>query len=78
MLIKQSCISCRHYGPGQKPAETRCRLRDLVVPDDLAKFAFCHHWTQKATSLPRLDVRSVHGCMDQQLELERALSVNEN
>ena len=80
MHRKDCCSTCRHCGPGQIPGEGWCRLRELTVTRDLAKYAFCHHWTQKAPSLPSVPEHFSDHTVERQLELGRtgALSPKED
>ncbi|WP_320673681.1 metal-binding protein [Prochlorococcus sp. MIT 1341] len=68
------CSTCCHCGPGQNPAEGWCRLRQLTVTRDLAKFAFCHHWTQKSPSLPSVQEHFSSPIIERQLDLGRSFS----
>ena len=74
MLRKDCCSNCRHCGPGQTSGEGWCRLRQLTVTRDLAKYAFCHHWTQKAPSLPSVPDHFSEPLVEKQLELGRTVS----
>ncbi len=74
VLRKDSCISCRHCAQGQRASENWCRLRNLVVPVELAKFAFCHHWTQRSPSLPRIAEDERISVIDRQLDFGGSLA----
>ncbi len=63
------------------PVEKRCRLRNLVLPAELAKFAFCHHWTRRSPSLPEIKENQVALLNERQLDfslnLEKSIKQDE-
>ncbi|TCD59005.1 hypothetical protein CWE17_03855 [Synechococcus sp. BS56D] len=55
-LADVCCHTCLHCTAGASAAADGgwCRLRRLPVHADLARVAWCHHWTARPPSLPRL------------------------
>ncbi|WP_156777527.1 hypothetical protein [Synechococcus sp. RS9916] len=51
----QSCQHCTASTSGASgPLVGWCRLRRLPVHAELARVAWCHHWTPRAPALPEL------------------------
>jgi len=71
MSTKECCRTCQHCNTTENSIEGWCRLRQLSVSYELAKFALCHHWTEKAPSLPTFDEQPSDVLLDKQLELVR-------
>ena len=46
-------------------------MRKLSVHPEIASLAFCHHWTQRAPSLPIIEEKILEVSVDRQLELGR-------
>ncbi len=73
MSTKECCKTCQHCCAGQTTFDGWCRLRQIKVHSEIAPFAFCHHWTKRAPSLPRVPENLTDTAMERQLELGRAL-----
>ena len=71
MSTKESCRTCQHCFAGQTSAHSWCRLRKLTFDLALAQFGLCHHWTEKAPSLPNLSQDNSEGFLEKQLEFGR-------
>ena len=72
MVKKECCRSCGHCISSANSNFFWCRLRKLKVHTDLASFVFCHHWTQKSPSLPKINDKYFQ--LEKQLDFERTLS----
>ena len=68
MSSNEFCSSCRHLVDSQMSSDPWCRIRRISVDEDLAKYAFCHHWTPRNPSLPEIKTGDDNG-IDRQLEL---------
>ncbi len=75
MPTKECCRTCKHCCNALTVggSDTWCRMRQITVHPEVASFAFCHHWTKKAPSLPLVDEKGSDSQMDRQLELDREL-----
>ncbi|RZO09570.1 MAG: hypothetical protein EVB08_10655, partial [Synechococcus sp. MED-G135] len=58
VLSEACCHSCHHCTASTSgasgPVVGWCRLRRLPVHAELARVAWCHHWTARPPSLPQL------------------------
>ncbi|QNI80729.1 hypothetical protein SynRS9909_02761 [Synechococcus sp. RS9909] len=67
-----SCLHCAASGLAAAAEGGWCRLRRLPVHAELARVAWCHHWTARPPELPRLQALEPPGVRaDVQLELDQ-------
>ncbi len=77
MSTKECCRTCKYCCFNQGQSDGWCRLRQINVHKEIVQYALCHHWTQRAPSLPSVKEKAKDVLIDMQLEFSRTLVGND-